>query len=166
MTTIFKHVHESDLKKMNKSELIEYINILQNYTMSLEEINNDKDIVRVDSNLFLDITDNFIDETLSFVKDISDLTFDSDNSTYTNWIKVHGKIRPNFSINYIFRETLLSTSVFKDGFLIPSKYVDPLRNFLYAINNKLKDLQKHYEEEGKNFLIQQLKNDIIGDGQK
>lgn len=159
---IFKHIHESDLKKMNKSELIDYINSLQKYTMSLEEINNDKKIVRVDANLFMGITDNFIYETLSFIKDISDLNFDTESSSNNNWIKVDGRIRPNFTIDYIYREILLSTSRFNQSFLLPSKYIEPLRNFLYAINNKLNDLQKHYEEEGKNFLIQQINNDIIG----
>ncbi len=54
---IFKHIEQSDLKKMNKSELMDYINSLQNYTMSLEEINNDKSLVRIDTNLFLGIED-------------------------------------------------------------------------------------------------------------
>ncbi len=99
---------------------------------------------------------------MSFVKDISDLNINSESSTTVNWITINGKIRPNFSIEYIYRELLISTSRFNESFLLPSKYIEPLKNYLYAINNKLKDLQKHFEEEGKNFLIQQINNDIIG----
>ena len=161
--TDWKYIHQDDLKKLTKSQLIDWFNSLQDYAMSLEQINNDKTLVRVDSNLFLGINNDFLDETLTFIKDLSDLEIERSGETVAeNWVKIDGKIRPNFGITYISRELSLSTSKYQNSYLIPAKIVEPLKNYFYAIKNKLWDMQKFYEKEGKNFLIQQINNDIIG----
>jgi hypothetical protein len=160
------HQHKSfnkiDLNKRLKSELIDDILKLQEYALKLESvIEEDQQLVRISHDIFYQDRD-FAPEIISFISDISNAELGEVGES-GNWIIVDGKIRPNFVIDLIHKEHSSGWERwFSKAYMLPKKFVEPIKNLIYSLNTRSGELKKKYEEDGRNWLIQQSKEDILG----
>lgn len=167
--TSHQDISQDDLKRMKKDEIVELFMQLQQYTKKIEVATRpDNVLVRVDEKAFFD--DDFFAEFTAFIAEISSAEpFEKSGREYASmWIKIDGRLRPNLDCLGISAEHsgggwLRNVSA---TYLIPRRVGIALKNFAHALRSRQSELCKEYDERGKNFLVQMVKNDLIGDASK
>lgn len=165
---LFKHYHESELKKLKKDELIEELLRLQGYTLTLEKAINEQKLglVRVSHNYLIVEAATFLPELLALVVGMGVEGFGEVSTRSENWRTIDGKIRPNIDITGFSSGHESASTYYSKPVLLPKKTIEQLELFFKAFKAKSRDLCKLYEERGQNFLIQQAKKDLLGEATK
>lgn len=158
----FKFEHSDDLNRLKKSDIIKKYEELQDYALKMEKALDDKGVRRVsiDRDILFDKRELF-EDVKELVKALSLGFSDTINETTKGYVNEFG-VKSNLSARKI-SPLNPSWPWYSGSYLIPEHQARALETFLRAINRFLSDKKKQYKEEGRNFLIQQITSDVLGD---
>lgn len=162
-------ISQADLERLKKPEIVELFMQLQAYTKKIESLTNQENVVvRLDERVFHD--NDFWAEFMAFVASISesDSLAEGERGHMSNWIKIDGRLRPNYGHLNISNEidgdwVLRNISA---AYLVPKPIAEALKPFAHALRNRQIQLRNEYEKNGKNFLVQMVKKDLLGEATK
>jgi len=161
----WRQFHADDLKRLKKDDMIALFLEMQEYMCGLEgKMNSTHQWVRVSKQSFSrheELLPEFLDvlRTIALIE-----SSEYGHNKGGNWV-MQGQIR-----SWIRTDSLATRNDWTDwwtqGFLVTKEQKDALQAFLLAMTKHLDKKREQFKQEGRNFLIQSIQSDILGDATK